>query len=131
MKPYGLLNSKLEEIVTRLGHKQCIVICDAGLPIPPGKEVIDLALLPGVPSFILTLEAIVDNLVVESWACAAEIEENNKDIYVKIVSLMKNYPNKIISHEKFKEMSVNAEAFIRTGECTPYSNIILFGGVTF
>jgi D-ribose pyranase len=36
-----------------------------------------------------------------------------------------------ISHEELKRLSARAKAVIRTGECTPYANIILCAGVTF
>ena len=36
-----------------------------------------------------------------------------------------------ISHEEFKQRSQKSRAIIRTGECTPYANIILVSGVIF
>ncbi|PIW12307.1 MAG: D-ribose pyranase, partial [Candidatus Infernicultor aquiphilus] len=38
---------------------------------------------------------------------------------------------KFISHEELKELSKQARAIIRTGECSPYANIILISGVIF
>ena len=36
-----------------------------------------------------------------------------------------------VSHEEFKEKTAYTKAIIRTGEATPYSNIILQSGVLF
>ena len=47
MKKSGTLNSQLSRIIAMMGHSDRIVICDCGLPIPRGAEVVDLALTPG------------------------------------------------------------------------------------
>ena len=36
-----------------------------------------------------------------------------------------------VSHEEFKRRSATARAVVRTGECTPYANIMLIAGVAF
>ena len=59
MKQTGILNRDLSAVIAALGHTQSIVIGDCGLPIPDGVPVIDLALVPGTPSFLLTLRAVL------------------------------------------------------------------------
>ena len=51
MKKHGILNSALSGLIASLGHTDLLVVADAGLPIPPGVPVIDLAVRCGVPSF--------------------------------------------------------------------------------
>jgi D-ribose pyranase len=36
-----------------------------------------------------------------------------------------------VPHAKLKELTRHARALIRTGEATPYSNVILYSGVIF
>ncbi|WP_448594407.1 RbsD/FucU domain-containing protein, partial [Thermoflexus hugenholtzii] len=36
-----------------------------------------------------------------------------------------------VPHETFKAMTGRARAVVRTGECTPYANVILVSGVIF
>jgi D-ribose pyranase len=36
-----------------------------------------------------------------------------------------------VTHAQLKELSRNARAVIRTGEATPYANVILYSGVIF
>ena len=36
-----------------------------------------------------------------------------------------------VSHEDFKRLTQQARVMVRTGECTPYANVILVAGVTF
>lgn len=131
MKKQGIINSQLEACLVRLGHTQSIVICDAGLPIPKGKEVIDLALVAGIPSFVHVLDAVSKELAIESYVYAEEIELKNPDMFKKMTTILEGLPPLSVSHEKFKAESCSTEVFIRTGECSPYSNVILIGGVTF
>ena len=35
------------------------------------------------------------------------------------------------THEQFKQETAESQAVIRSGECSPYANIILCAGVTF
>jgi D-ribose pyranase len=50
------------------------VVCDAGLPIPPGPEVVDLAFRFGVPTFETVLSGLLEELVVEGATAAEEVE---------------------------------------------------------
>ncbi|MGO1239112.1 MAG: RbsD/FucU domain-containing protein, partial [Hafnia alvei] len=36
-----------------------------------------------------------------------------------------------VSHEQFKALSSTSKAVIRSGECSPYVNVLLYSGVTF
>jgi D-ribose pyranase len=36
-----------------------------------------------------------------------------------------------VTHDEFKQLSKGARAIVRTGECSPYANIILVAGVVF
>jgi D-ribose pyranase len=45
--------------------------------------------------------------------------------------LISEIPIKKIPHETFKKRLVQAKAVIRTGEATPYANVILESGVAF
>ena len=75
MRMSGLLHARLSAVLTELGHTDVLVVADAGLPIPPGVERIDLALVPGVPGFLQTLEAILAELAVESAIVAEEMAD--------------------------------------------------------
>lgn len=135
MKKGKLLNSEISYEVAKIGHTQHITVCDAGLPIPEGVKRIDLAITKGYPSFLKVLETVISEMVIEEIVIAKEIKEKNEEMYLKIQKLFeKNRLNpKVIevSHDKFKEITKESRAIIRTGECTPYSNIILKSGVAF
>ena len=73
MKKTPLLNVALSRLIASLGHGDMVVIGDAGLPVPPGVELIDLALTHGVPDFVSTLKVVLSEMQVESHALAKEI----------------------------------------------------------
>ena len=52
MKKSGILNAPLSQIVARMGHTDKLVICDSGLPIPKGVDLVDLAVTQNIPRFI-------------------------------------------------------------------------------
>lgn len=135
MKKGKLLNSEISYEVAKIGHTQHITVCDAGLPIPEGVKRIDLAITKGYPSFLKVLETVISEMVIEEIVIAKEIKEKNEEMYLKIQKLFEKNrltPKVIeVSHEEFKEITKESRAIIRTGECTPYSNIILKSGVAF
>ncbi|OUM90074.1 D-ribose pyranase, partial [Caldibacillus debilis] len=112
-----------------LGHTDTIVIADCGLPVPAGVKKIDLALELGKPSFLEVLQAVERDMVIEKVILAEEMAEKNPQLF----SIVREKFPKIetVSHEKLKRLSKEAAAVIRTGEATPYANIILQAGVIF
>lgn len=133
MKKNGVLNAPLSKMIASMGHTDKLVICDSGLPIPKNAEVIDLALTSGIPKFKDVINTILEELQVEKVILAEEMLESNKDLYDYIKSTLNGTSIEKISHEKFKEFYRNEKYiyFVRTGEVTPYANIILVSGVTF
>jgi D-ribose pyranase len=128
MKKQGILNRELAGIFAKLGHTDQIVIADCGLPIPEGVTCIDLAYKLGEPSFLTILDVVLDDLVVEASVVAEEVKAHNNTVHNAILEkLAPSY----VSHEKFKQLTKNAKVIIRTGETTPYANIILQSGVIF
>jgi len=131
MKKTGIINSELSGLISLLGHTDTIVIADSGLPIPSGVKRIDLALKRGVPGYLETLETILDEMQVEAYTIADEMKLNNSELLDQTERLLNEAKKHSVSHEQFKAMTQQAKAVIRTGECTPYANVILHSGVTF
>ncbi|GAB6447367.1 MULTISPECIES: D-ribose pyranase [Bacillus] len=131
MKKHGVLNSEIASVLASLGHTDTIVIADCGLPIPDGVKRIDLAVEIGKPSFLDVLQVVADDMAIEKVTLAEEViinnAEVNKEIELKLIEPAFEY----VSHEQFKEHTKKAKAIIRTGEATPYANVILHAGVIF
>ena len=131
MKKTTLLNQPISAIIAGLGHRDTIVIADAGLPIPEGPVRVDLALTKGVPSFLQTLEVVLSEMQVETAIIAEEMLQASADLQPAIAKRLGGQPIEMVSHERFKELTRSAKAVIRTGQFTPYANIILVAGVVF
>ena len=131
MKKTGPLNSEISYLISRLGHTDTIVISDAGLPIPKGVQRIDLALVPGKPSFIEVLDGVLMEMKVEKVTIATEMKQQNPDLYKIITEKFKDIEIEEVSHTEFKNQTAKAQAVIRTGEFKPFANIILQAGVVF
>ena len=133
MKRAGILNSDISRVLSYMGHTDCICIGDCGLPIPDEVERIDLALAFGVPTFMQTLKVVVDDIKVEKIVLAEEIRQQNPDVLRQVEELFagQNIEVEFVSHVELKERTFDCKAVIRTGETTPYANVILQSGCIF
>jgi D-ribose pyranase len=131
MKKIGILNQPLSAAIAGLGHMDTLVIADAGLPIPAETQRIDLALTEGIPTFLDTLGAVLREVQVERVIVAEEMLDVSPGIYEAIVDLLGDLPIETVTHLIFKEQTRSARAVVRTGEFTPYANVILVAGVVF
>ncbi|RAI79819.1 D-ribose pyranase [Macrococcoides caseolyticum subsp. hominis] len=127
----GTLNSEISKVLSDLGHTDTIVIADCGLPVPKGVQKIDLAVRQGLPSFIDVVDEIARHMVIEHVTLAEEIKDSNPAVLKEVDSIVKGIPNDFVTHEQFKTLTENSKVIIRTGEATPYANIILRSGVNF
>lgn len=139
MKKSTLINSDLSYLVATLGHTDEITICDAGLPIPDHVRRIDLALTHGVPSFAQTVKTMLDESQIEGVVIAEEFAQVSPEHHAVLIDQLKTEEARCgktiainyVSHEEFKQRTNESRAVIRTGECTPYANVIFQAGVTF
>ena len=133
MKRAGILNSDISRVLSYMGHTDCICIGDCGLPIPDDVERIDLALAFGEPTFMRTLEIVAGDMKVEKIVLAEEIKTQNPNVLRQVEELFagQNVEVEFVSHVELKERTFDCKAVIRTGEITPYANIILQSGCIF
>ncbi len=128
MKKIGILNQPIASVVAGLGHTDTLVIADAGLPIPSETQRIDLALTEGIPTFLDTLRVVLEEMHVEQAIIAEEMLKVSPGVYEAIKELLGDVPVEIVPHISFKEQTRASRAIIRTGEFTPYANVILVAG---
>lgn len=131
MKKNLLLNAELSQLIAAMGHGDLLVIGDAGLPVPPGTRCIDLAVSPGVPSFDQVLVAVLSELQVEHAVAATEMVARSPALADVLRQRLGATPLAQVDHDTFKARSAEARAIVRTGEFTPYANVILSAGVVF
>jgi D-ribose pyranase len=131
MKKTPLLHAELSRLVASLGHGDAVVVADAGLPVPPGTPVIDLALTRGVPSFAQVLNTLLSEMHVERAEHATEMLAHSPQLVALLRQALPGVPLSALDHASFKQRCGTARAVVRSGECTPYANVMLFAGVVF
>ena len=127
MKKTGVMNSNISRVIADMGHMDWLGVGDAGTPV----EKIDLSVRPGLPSFIDVLEEVLKELEVQKMYIAEEIKTENPKQLEAIKKAVPNVEIEFIPHSELKKDLKSSKAFIRTGEETPYSNVILESGVVF
>ncbi len=139
MKKTTLLNAPLSQVIATLGHTDSLTVGDAGLPIPACTQRIDLALTCGVPDFLTTVDSIISEMFVERAVLAEEIKQKNPQIHTALLARLQQLENQqgnhieldYVPHQTFKQLTHNSKAIVRSGECSPYANVILYSGVPF
>lgn len=137
MKKQGILNSDISRVLSYMGHTDRICIGDCGLPIPDEVERIDLSLKFGVPHFIDVLKEVGTDMKIEKVILAEEIKEQNPKVLDEVLNFLKesetgfNIEVEYVPHTELKALTNDCKAVIRTGETTPYANIILQSGCIF
>lgn len=128
MKKNGILNPALAAGLARLGHLDTVLITDCGTPIPRGVPLVDLSLVFGVPRFTDVLDALLGELAIESAVAAKECRGSVVEEW-----LTERLPVGLafISHEGLKARVPDASLVVRTGEATPYANVLLTSSVPF
>lgn len=131
MKKNGILNADISRVLSYLGHTDTIAVADCGLPIPDETERIDLALKFGTPGFIEVLETVLDDMKVEKIVLAEEIREMNPEVEKQILALLPGVEVVYVPHTELKKQTESCKAVIRSGETTPYANVILQSACAF
>ncbi|MQS89124.1 D-ribose pyranase [Companilactobacillus mishanensis] len=131
MKKTRVINSDISRVISQMGHFDTIGIGDAGMPVPDFTEKIDLAVEAGIPTFMQVLENVLSELQIQKVYLAEEMKLQNPKQLAAVKELIGDTPIEFIPHEDMKQDLNETKAFIRTGEETPYSNILLESGVVF
>jgi D-ribose pyranase len=126
-----LLQAELLGLIARLGHGEMLVLADAGLPAGRDAGFIDLAVRPGLPGILEVLEVVLEAGVFEAGTVATELPVTNADLAEQIAHRLRPRPVNYVSHQELKYRAGRALAVVRTGECTPYANVVLQAGVPF
>lgn len=111
--------------LTKLRHRDKMVICDVGFPIPKDATVVDVSLIDGVPDAMTTLKAVLNEIIVEACAVSSSMEERNPEYHSQLKEIFRNQEFKKLAGQDFVEYTRDAKFFVRTGEFKPYSNMVL------
>ena len=129
----GTLNAQLSRVISELGHTDQIVVTDAGLPIPTGVERVDLAVRPGLPAFLDVLTTVLAEVQIEAALLSEEIKHVSPSMLTDIQRHLDQYEimPQFVPHTDFKRHTSHARAAVRSGEFTPFANVLLTAGVVY
>jgi len=131
LKKTGIFNAQIASAVSSMGHKDKLAIVDMGFPIPVVANKCDLVVEKGSPGFFDVVNMVLKELMVEKIIVADEMRDENVRYYHQLKEQFQEKEVELISHERLKEIANDSRIIIRTGEDTPYSNVILVSGVIF
>lgn len=128
MKRGGILHPDIARLLASTGHTDYVLISDRGLPVPPEPERIDLALVDNIPTVIDVLRAVHAEFVIDRIVIAEEMEQFSPEQVATLRELLGDVPIEAVSHIELKRLGHDARATIRTGDTTPYANLIVVSG---
>jgi D-ribose pyranase len=128
MKKGGILNPALSHLLTSTGHTDYFTVCDRGFPVPVGPRRIDLALVEGIPTVLDVLRAVAAEWHLDRVVIAQEMTEVSPQRVEELRAILGEVPLQVMSHLEFKRLSQTGKATVRTGDTTPYANIIVVSG---
>ena len=122
----GILNPALNALLSRVRHTNTLVIADRGFPFWPQIETVDLALTHGIPTVLDVLDLITPNFQIgRIWQADEFLANNSPETIAKFTKSFGDIPVTREPHVDFKKRVPLAIGLIRTGDPTPYGNVIV------
>ena len=115
----------LQEAYSDLGYK----VGDFPISERLAERVLTLPLYNGMTEE--EMDAILEETEIEGYTLATEIKEKNPRLLAYIEAKLPGKEHEFVAHTELKKMSAGCKFAIRTGEFTPYPNVILRAGVAF
>ena len=133
MLQQGILNPRINHLLSRVRHTNTLVIADWAFPSWKEVETVDLALTRGIPMITDLLELLHPNFKVgRIWQAEEFLATNAEEVIAKFQGGLEGfrplYPDLEIirmPHDDFKQLVLSATGLIRTGDPTAYGNVIL------
>ena len=128
MKKGGILHPALCEVLAASGHTDYLTIADRGFPVPDGPRRIDLALVDGIPTVLDVLRALAAEWQIDRVIITEEMLAVSPERVSEIRAILGEVPMQVLPHVEFKHLARTGRATVRTGDTTPYANIIVVSG---
>jgi len=128
VKKGGILHPEICKLLAASGHTDYITICDRGFPVPEGPSRIDLALVDNMPTVLDVLRAVTAEWTLDRVIITQEMTEISPQHVAAIRAIVGDVPLDVRSHLELKHLSRTARGTIRTGDTTPWGNILIVSG---
>ncbi|MEV0200401.1 RbsD/FucU domain-containing protein [Nonomuraea sp. NPDC050691] len=86
-----------------------------------------------MPRFLDLLDAVLDEVAVEGVPISEEIKQHSPEMLAAIEERFDRLglTPEFVPHTAFKQATTGARAAVRSGEFTPYANVLLTAGVVY
>lgn len=122
----GILNPAINSLISRIRHTNTLVIADRGFPFWPQIETVDISLTDDIPRVTEVLAAIRANFIAGRVFMAEEFRSvNDAQTRERFQQALTGVQVLYEPHIEFKKRVPHAIGLIRTGDATPYANMIL------
>ena len=122
----GILNPGINALISRVRHTNTLVIADRGFPFWPSVETVDVAFVDDIPRVLDVLRALQERCVFGRLFMAEEFRrENAQAVQDSFAETIGDLETVYEPHDAFKKRVPHATGLIRTGDTTPYANMIL------
>jgi len=129
MKEVGIVNRDIAAAIAKQGHRDLLMVVDAGFAIPPGVEVIDISLGVNIPMVLEVLTELRKFFSVEKMIMARQTKDISPSLFSNISKVFGEKTEvEIIDHLELKKLSREVKTVIRTGDFTAYGNVVLVSG---
>lgn len=128
MKRGGILHPDINHLIASTGHTDSFTICDQGFPVDKDQHRIDLALTHDIPTVLDVLRLVDADFIIDRILIAEEAELVSPEYVARIRDLWPDMLVETVSHLELKHLSTLGRATIRTGDTTPYANILIISG---
>ena len=130
MRETGILNRRISDVLSMLGHTDEMIVCDAGFAIPRGVRTVDIALAVDKPTVLETLAELKEHFSVEKVVVADATRDVSPTRFRDVCDAFgKEVPVDVIPLAEFKQRARDVKAVVRTGDFTAYSNVLLVSAV--
>ena len=122
----GIINPHVLELVARIRHTNTLVISDWAFPFWPEIETVDISLTHNIPTVLDVLDLLTPIFKIgRIWQAEEFVAVNPPDVVGRYAESFGEIPLTREAHVDFKQRVPHAIGLIRTGDATPYGNIIL------
>ena len=122
----GILNPHINSLLSRVRHTNTLVIADRGFPFWPMIETVDISVVDDLPTVLQVLKAIRPNFQIgKAWMAQEFLKENNARIRAAFAEALRGIELAHEPHLEFKKRIPRAIGLVRTGDTTPYANLVL------
>lgn len=122
----GILNPHVLDLIARIRHTNTLVISDWAFPYWPQIETVDISLTHNLPTVLDVLDLLTPVFKIgRIWQADEFVAVNSGETVARFAKSFGDIPLTREPHLDFKKRVPMAIGLIRTGDATPYGNIIV------